>query len=338
MYKVIDLFSGAGGLSLASKLLGLKVIGALEIDHYSCETYRNNLINAEDATILIESDITELSPHEFIKRIGIKKKGCDIILGGPPCQGFSSLLYRKNNPDPRNTLLWHYFEYIEAIAPKAFLVENVPGMLWDKNRMFVDRFYELADKGGYHIYKPEILDAKDYGVPQTRKRVFIYGIQKYLKDLIRSKWSPEITHGLPRPLEVQGEILEPYLQASSVFDTPLSNVDPNNIHMQHSKELVEVFKSTPKNGGSRADSSRVLPCHKNHNGHKDVYGRINPNKPGPTMTTSCTNPSKGRFCAPLRKSRYNRQTRGKVSDLPGQFHFFRRNYRSVKTDRKCRTC
>ena len=60
MYKVIDLFSGAGGLSLASKLLGLKVIGALEIDHYSCETYRNNLINAEDATILIESDITEL--------------------------------------------------------------------------------------------------------------------------------------------------------------------------------------------------------------------------------------------------------------------------------------
>ena len=71
MYKVIDLFSGAGGLSLASKLLGLKVVGALEIDHYSCETYCNNLINNNDGTVLVESDITELSPQEFMNRIGI---------------------------------------------------------------------------------------------------------------------------------------------------------------------------------------------------------------------------------------------------------------------------
>ena len=321
MLKVIDLFSGAGGLSLASKLLGLNVVGALEVDHYSCETYRNNLIGTEDTPILIESDITELSPQEFMKRIGIKRDDCDIILGGPPCQGFSSLSYRNSHPDPRNKLLWHYFEYIEAIAPKAFLVENVPGMLWDKNREFVDRFYELADIGGYYLYKPEILDAKDYGVPQTRKRVFIYGIKKDLKDLIRSKWPPEITHGLPRPLEVEGRFLEPYVEAKSVFEVPLAKNDPNNIHMKHSKRLIEVFKSTPINGGSRADSCRVLPCHKFHNGHKDVYGRINPNKPGPTMTTSCTNPSKGRFVHPTENHGITVRHAAKFQTFPDYFVF-----------------
>ena len=321
MLRVIDLFSGAGGLSLASKLLGLKVVGALDIDHYSCETYRNNLINNKEGTVLVESDITELSPQEFTKHVGINKDECDIILGGPPCQGFSSLQYRKNNVDPRNKLLWHYFEYIDAIAPKTFLVENVPGMLWKKNRIFIDRFYELANKGGYHIYKPEILDAKDYGVPQTRKRVFIYGIRKDLKDLIRSMWPPEITHGRQTPIEIQGGFLKPYSKAGSVFEVPLSKDDPNNVHMNHSKELIEVFKSTPKNGGSRANSSRILPCHKHHNGHKDVYGRINPSKPGPTMTTSCTNPSKGRFVHPTENHGITVRHAARFQTFPDNFVF-----------------
>lgn len=321
MFKVIDLFSGAGGLSLASKLLKLKVIGALEIDSHSCKTYRKNLIKRKNSTILVEEDITKLPPHAFIEYTGLKKGECDIILGGPPCQGFSSLQYRKNIDDPRNKLLWHYFKYIEAINPKAFLVENVPGMLWEKNRKFINRFYKLADESGYYVYEPEILDAKDYGVPQTRKRVFIYGIRKNMRRSVKSKWPPGITHDVPDSPEVKNGPLNPHLAAKSVFYSPVSKEDPNNIHMRHSEELIEVFKSTPKNGGSRIDSNRVLPCHKKHKGHKDVYGRINPNKPGPTMTTSCTNPSKGRFVHPTKNHGITVRHAARFQTFPDDFIF-----------------
>src|SRR5213075_410578 len=86
----------------------------------------------------------------------------------------------------------------------------------------------------------------------------------------------------------------------SVFKKRLQKRDPYNVHINHSAELVDVFRATPKNGGSRADSCRVLPCHENHAAHRDVYGRILLDQAGPTMTTACINPSKGRFLHPTR--------------------------------------
>jgi DNA (cytosine-5)-methyltransferase 1 len=91
--------------------------------------------------------------------------------------------------------------------------------------------------------------------------------------------------------------------------------------MKSSGELVKAFKNTPKNGGSRSDSGRHLPCHKNHNGHKDVYGRIDPSRPGPTMTTACINPSKGRFVHPTQNHGISARHAARFQGFPDSFKF-----------------
>jgi len=91
--------------------------------------------------------------------------------------------------------------------------------------------------------------------------------------------------------------------------------------MQHGPELIDAFKRTPVNGGSRHDSGRVLPCHENHNGHKDVYGRIDPAKPAPTMTTACINPSKGRFVHPTEHHGITVRQAARIQTFPDSFVF-----------------
>ena len=99
------------------------------------------------------------------------------------------------------------------------------------------------------------------------------------------------------------------------------NDDENAIHMNHNCEIDEALKATPKNGGSRKDSGRILPCHKEHDGHKDVYGRIDPNKPGPTMTTACINPSKGRFVHPTKNHGITARHAARLQTFPDDYMF-----------------
>ncbi len=321
-YKVIDLFAGAGGFSLAAKQAGMQLVGALEIDPHSCETYKKNLIGKKNKTLLVQQDITKLDPNKFLELLVMEKGDCDLLLGGPPCQGFSFLRSKTNVEDPRNKLLWRYFKYLDVIYPKVFLVENVPGMLWIDNKLYINQFYKMARKAGYHVYDPVVLDAKNYGVPQTRKRVFIYGVRKDLfKELPAIIWPPLPTHADPAAESVKNKQLKPWLTAGTVFLEEAADDDPNNIHMRHSEELVKVFKSTPLNGGSRAQSNRVLPCHVEHYGHKDVYGRIDKSKPGPTMTTSCTNPSKGRFVHPTKHHGITVRQAARLQTFPDTFIF-----------------
>lgn len=317
MLKVVDLFCGAGGLSFAVQQLGYNLVGALEIDKNSCTTFKNNIKNVK----LINADILELTPTEFLKKINEKPKAIDLVVGGPPCQGFSSLrTTTKTKNDPRNDLIIEYFNYIHVIKPKAFLVENVPGMLWEKNKKYLKKFYQLAEENGYTLYEPCVLDAKNFGVPQTRKRVFILGVLNGMS-LEGFKWPLDPTHDNPDSIEVKTGMRKPWLNADIVFKKHLKKSDPNNIHFNHTQELIEVFKSTPLNGGSRTDSNRVLPCHKNHNGHKDVYGRIDLNKPGPTMTTACTNPSKGRFVHPTEHHGITVRHAARFQTFPDDFVF-----------------
>lgn len=321
-FKAIDLFAGAGGFSLAAKQAGMHLIGALELDAHSCATYKNNLIKKNDKTTLVQKDITKLSPTKFMELLDIESGICDLLLGGPPCQGFSFLRTKTIEEDPRNKLLWRYFKYLQAISPKMFLVENVPGMLWVDNKVYIEQFYRMAEKAGYHVYAPTVLDAKNFGVPQTRKRVFIYGVRKDQMEMLpHISWPPMPTHGDPLSDAVKEGRLKPWVAATDIFTNSCQAEDPNNVHMQHSKELIAVFKSTPLNGGSRSQSNRVLPCHKTHNGHKDVYGRIDMSRPGPTMTTSCTNPSKGRFVHPTQHHGITVRQAARFQTFPDDFIF-----------------
>lgn len=313
-----DLFAGAGGFSLGAHMADIEVSAAVEMNEYACRTYRANLIDTGlTSSHLFDRDITELSPSELMKKSGLDARKCDILLGGPPCQGFSA--HRLSNSgvnDPRNALLLRYFEYVRILRPAFFLVENVPGMLWPKHKTFVEAFYGLAKAARYGVLDPVVINARDYGVPQNRRRVFILGYdRKRLKE--PPAWPPKPSHVSPD----DGSALPHWRTASTVFDRPALRNDPNDIHMNHGSELLETFARTPSNGGSRKDSGRVLPCHEDHDGHRDVYGRINPKMPAPTMTTACINPSKGRFVHPTKHHGITLRQAARIQSFPDWFIF-----------------
>ena len=314
----VDLFAGAGGFSLAAKNTGIHVVAAIEKNSKACASYRHNLIKKGE-TKLYENDILKINPERFSRDHFAGKAACDIVLSGPPCQGFS--VHRIKDAgvgDPRNSLILRYFEFVAALRPKIFLMENVPGILWPRHNDFLGKFYEIGDKFGYNVYKPIVLDARNYGVPQRRKRVFVLGTRK---DFIFSAvWPPAATHG-DEMARLSKPFLQPWIPAAVVFQQPPPGNDSNNIHMNHTPELIKVFKSTPLNGGSRRDSNRVLSCHAGHNGHTDVYGRIDPSKSAPTMTTACINPSKGRFVHPIEHHGITVRQAARFQTFPDWFEF-----------------
>lgn len=312
-----DLFAGAGGFSLGAHLAGIDVIAAIELDKYACETYRRNLIDTGlTSTQLFEEDISKLAPNKVKRICGFDESGCDILLGGPPCQGFSThRLSDAGVNDPRNQLLLRYFEYVRGLRPIFFLVENVPGLLWPKHHKFLNAFYELAGRADYGVLPPQVINARDFGVPQNRRRVFILGFDRKRLEGVEA-WPPPTAYAAPE----SDSKLPAWKTAAIAFKRALPG-DPNNIHMKHGPELLKLFARTPHNGGSRKDSGRVLPCHKDHVGHHDVYGRINPNHPAPTMTTACINPSKGRFVHPTQDHGITLRQAARLQSFPDWFNF-----------------
>lgn len=317
----VDLFCGAGGFSLAALKSGMSVVAALELSPHACATYLANFSSVEPSPpILFPKDITEFPPSTFMERTGLQSGQVDILMGGPPCQGFSTHRIKGSGiDDPRNKLILHYFEYLFALRPKAFVVENVPGMLWPRHAEYVEAFYLLSKQAGYTVLPPKLINARDHGVPQNRKRAFILGFRGEVPAGLT--WPPTPTAFAPTSREVLEHGLPAWRTAQSVFDRPIAETDPNAIHMHHTPRIVEVFKSTPSNGGSRHQSCRVLPCHQTHNGHKDVYGRIDPHHPGPTMTTACINPSKGRFLHPTEHHGISVRHAARFQTFPDDFVF-----------------
>lgn len=316
----IDLFSGAGGFSFSAAQAGFLVRLAIESDTHAARTLSENIgsFQTEPCRVL-NSDITELDPTSLASQTFDAGANCDVVLGGPPCQGFSTHRIRNAGVgDERNSLIHTYFEYVKAFKPKVFLLENVPGMLWDRHRDYVEEFYRTGRASGYHLEEPIVIDARDYGVPQRRKRVFILGVSEdYSTEGL--KWPPGPTHANPMS-KLKDSDLADWVNCRSAF-FPAEEHDPNDIHMNHSAELVEAFRNTPHNGGSRRDSGRVLPCHESHDGHKDVYGRIDPDLPAPTMTTACINPSKGRFVHPTEDHGITARQAARIQTFPDSVVF-----------------
>ena len=313
--KVVDLFAGAGGFSLGAIMAGSEIILAVEFDKHAAHTYRNNFCQNSKTTLYTDNILT-LEPDILAQKHFPNNLECDLLLGGPPCQGFS--VHRLKNSginDPRNALIWKYFDFVSALRPKAFLMENVPGLLQPIHANYLKQFYQRAADEKYSVFAPVILDARDFGIPQRRKRLFIMGVRQEFNhpDL---NWPPKSTHSPPNDKTTKHN----WISCNAAFH-PASFDDKNNIHMKHGNELINAFKNTPPNGGSRNDSGRTLPCHKTHNGHKDVYGRIDSRLPAPTMTTGCLNPSKGRFIHPTEHHGITGRQAARIQTFPDNFVF-----------------
>lgn len=175
--KIIDLFSGVGGLSLGFELAGFESVAAIDFWDDAIKTYNHNRVNKVGTTIDIKKFNDELLPTI------IKKNKIDGIIGGPPCQGFSTArLSNATNKiheinKERNHLYLEFYRSVEIVKPSFFVIENVRGLVSANQGAFVKDIIERFGNIGYNVeYK--ILNASDYGVPQNRQRVFFVGLKK----------------------------------------------------------------------------------------------------------------------------------------------------------------
>jgi len=175
--KAIDLFAGAGGFSLGLQQAGIDVIAAVEKDKFCCDTLRANKKSAFPKMRIIEEDITKLSGDQLLKKVGMRKGQLDVLVGGPPCQGFSFASSRRSINDPRSKLMWEFKRMVKEIQPRYFVIENVRGLLSFKD--FFQLLLKSLEKCGY-VVRFNLLDCVSYGVPQRRQRVLIDGARSDL--------------------------------------------------------------------------------------------------------------------------------------------------------------
>jgi len=162
----VDLFCGCGGLTEGLKEAGFQVLGAVDLDPLSVEVYKANHPEVK----VWEMDIRELDPAELLNELDLKERKIDLLAGCPPCQGFSTMRTLNGAvrvDDPRNDLLKEFERFVEALRPRAVMMENVPGLADDERFMAFCMTLKRLGYWGEH----RILNAADYGVPQRRRRL-----------------------------------------------------------------------------------------------------------------------------------------------------------------------
>lgn len=277
-YNSIDLFAGCGGLTEGMRRAGFKTRVAVELEAEPAKAFRLNHPDAQ----LIQKDIRVIDIQD-VNRI-LDGSPLHLLAGCPPCQGFSTV--RKLNKkasvrDPRNQLVAEYFRFVEELRPQTLMMENVPGLA--DYYLFKKIVKQLKDLG-YWI-DVQVVNVKDYGVPQSRRRLVMVG-------------------SLLGPITVAAGSNSRTTVRETIghLPTPEETSDPaHRIVARHSDAVKLRIALTPKDGGSRKDlpPEYTLDCHKGTAiGFNDVYGRLRWDDISTTITGGCLNPSKGRFLHP----------------------------------------
>ena len=265
-YTYIDLFSGAGGFSLGFDQAGFENILSVEYDHEICETYRFNFPNHH----LVECDITKLDNKTILEIVD--GRSVDVVIGGPPCQGFSMAgnIGRKFVDDPRNLLFKEFVRVVSLIRPKCFVMENVARLytrLKGKTREEIIKDFEAL---GY-VVKADIVCAADYGVPQYRNRVLFIG---KLTDNLSYQ-----VHFPPKEMKPAPTIKDAIDKYPSLQSGESSDI-PNHEAMVHSSQMLEKM-SFVKDGGNRDDIPESIRPQK---GDIRKYIRYDSSKPSICIT------------------------------------------------------
>jgi DNA (cytosine-5)-methyltransferase 1 len=278
--KAIDLFSGCGGLTQGLKEAGYSVLAGVEIDPKARKTYSLN----HPETPLIGNDIRQLGADQLLQELGLKSGQLDLLAGCPPCQGFSTLRTRsgqKPAEDKRNDLIDDFSRLAFALMPKMIMMENVPALA--KFTKFLEFVSSLEHSGYTVIY--QVLDVSGFGVPQRRKRLILSASRV---------GAPKLAQSMATKISVRDAIGS--LPKAGLSGDPLHDITSEG----RTKRVQEIIEAIPKNGGSRHSlpAKMKLACHMNTDGFNDVYGRMSWDEVSPTITSGCTNPSKGRFIHP----------------------------------------
>ena len=278
-FNAIDLFSGCGGLSLGMQRAGFTVKAAVEIDRHAIEAYRLN----HKGVHIIEKDIKNVSANEIKETLD--GAPLHLLAGCPPCQGFSSVRRLNRTPavhDDRNALIQEYFRLVESLRPITIMMENVPGL---RDYTLFKDIVKRLEKIGYSV-SVEVLNVKEFGVPQNRRRLIMLGSLRGKIDIAKQADSGKVT---------VRDIIE-NLELPEDSKDPLHKIVP-----KHTEKIKRRIELTPKDGGSwnQLPGEYTLDCHKKDNvGFNDIYGRLRWDDCSSTITGGCLNPSKGRFLHP----------------------------------------
>lgn len=270
-YKIVDLFSGAGGFQIGFERQGFEVVLSTDFDS-DCETVHK--INRPNVPFL-RMDIHDLS-EDIISKYITENEEIDVLIGGPPCQGFSTIGKRissdpvkRNAFDPRNTLFREYIRILKYLKPKFFVMENVQGLLTrDKGRIFEEIKNRFTETG--YDFNYVILNAADYGVPQIRNRVFFYG------NRIGVKMHPPVPGFGEKtgiPYKTVGETIN---DLADVDNDPVIN----HVPLKHGEINIRRYALIPEGGRLPEDN---LPPELYRKNFGNTFKRLHRNKPSLTM-------------------------------------------------------
>ena len=328
---VVDLFSGCGGLALGFKWAGFKTLLASDVDENCEKTYTYNFPKIP----FIKKDLREVSTNDIKHHIS---ESADVVIGGPPCQGFSLANKNRNKvkDDPRNELFYEFVRVVTDIQPKAFVMENVRGLLsMQKGRVIQLMKDEFENAGlGYEVdYK--VLLASDYGVPQNRQRVIMIGIRKDLnkapefpvKSYENSVTVWEAISDLPQIQASEGEESMAYnsepQNAYQEFVRQKSNTVANHIAMRHTQRLIDRFKviqagqSLAHVPAEHAAVKRGKPTEKSKIVFSQNNQRLHANKPAPTIAASF----QSNFIHPYLNRNFTAREGARLQSFPDDFIF-----------------
>lgn len=275
--KVIELFAGCGGMALGFKRAGFRTVLANEWDKDACGSLRSNITDR-----VLNCAIQEIE----------KFPEADVVVGGPPCQGFSNLGERVPN-DPRNQLWRHFLRCVSQVQPKIFVLENVPPLL--KSAEFHE-FKRITESQGYSV-EGRVLSAADYGAPQTRKRAIVIGSRIGMPSF------PEQTHVDPAKRTLTTQNLPRWRTVrDAIGHLSLTPTEQNwHIGRNPTEKSLRRYRCIPA-GGNRFDLPQDLmpDCWKRKTkGGTDLFGRLWWDRPSVTIRTEFYKPEKGRYLHPV---------------------------------------
>lgn len=351
MINVVDLFSGAGGLTFGFQKSivnntfvdrdDFTINFANEFDKNAAEAFRRNYPTVP----MVEGDIADLNADSLID-LGLNIKDVDLVIGGPPCQSFSTV--GKRQYDNRAKMYREYRRLLSFLQPKMFVFENVYGLLTMKNdqngpviRNVKESFQNLSNFGdvkGYNIYLSR-LNAKDYGIPQNRERVFLIGIRNDLE--LKSEWFFPAPVTLENPLTLReaisdlpnlgnnetinnynGEALTEYQRLMRGSSALLTNHTSRN----HGKRLREIM-SALEEGQGKNDINRMVEEGKLPkelyltSGYANTYGRLWWDRPSTTITNNLSTPSSLRCIHPEQNRALTAREGARIQSFPDDYHF-----------------
>jgi len=309
-------------MSLGFFNAGFNVLYAFDNDRPSIDTYKRNMhgtrVDIKDAREVTGSNIaSDLGPDDFgFKDCPIRPMGeLDVLVGGPPCQGFSSQnIYGEG--DVRNQLVEEFLRLVSELRPRMFLLENVPGLVGKRGSSITNRLSEWSEQTNYQVTW-RLLNARDFGVAQNRKRIFMVGIIGRKTDLERLEPIFSPPDDVNKELTIRDKIFD--LQDDS------QNIGiPNQIHANLAPINLERLQYIRPGEGRNVLPERLkLPTQRRHadNGHVETYGRLMWDEAAPTLTTSFHSISKGRFAHPSQDRGLSLREGARLQGFPDHFEF-----------------